>query len=52
MKLPKFWKESLGIAHKSYLVCRPGPDNSLIVTTFENEVKHGKKVRNRKGKRH
>lgn len=44
MRLPPFWLKERHVENGDYMVCRPGPDDSFIVRTFESEVNHGGKT--------
>ena len=42
MRLPGFWVSKCGVTDRDYLVCRPGPEGSFVVRTFNSEVQSGK----------
>ena len=46
MRVPGFWAKSRGVISGNYVVARPGPDNTLILSTFDDEVSNGKAVGN------
>lgn len=52
MRIPSFWAKRNGVLAGSYVVARPGPDGSVILRTFESEVKNGKIAGNSKCKGH
>ena len=46
MRVPGFWAKSRGVISGDYVVARPGPDNTLILSTFDDEVQNGKAAGN------
>ena len=45
VRLPRFWAKAHLIEHSSYLVAKSGPDGTLVLKPWEDEVRAKKKAR-------